>query len=86
MMAPPTLNSPSYPSQSSPAQAPGALQYGGGQVPYPPSAAGMVPPPQQYVPRNAAVEVEGAGRSKSQLIVGIDFVSLRRGKDRGLTA
>jgi hypothetical protein len=31
--------------------------------------------PVQYGPRGNAVEVEGAGRSKSQLIVGIDFVS-----------
>ncbi len=31
---------------------------------------------QQYANRNA-VEVEGAGRSKAQLIVGIDFVSFR---------
>lgn len=29
----------------------------------------------QYASRGAAVEVEGAGRSKAQLIVGIDFVS-----------
>lgn len=31
---------------------------------------------QQYANRNNAVEVEGAGRSKAQLIVGIDFVSI----------
>jgi hypothetical protein len=30
----------------------------------------------QYANRNNAVEVEGAGRSKAQLIVGIDFVSI----------
>lgn len=30
----------------------------------------------QYQARGAPVEVEGAGRSKAQLIVGIDFVSL----------
>ena len=29
----------------------------------------------QYGGRGQAVEVEGAGRSKAQLIVGIDFVS-----------
>lgn len=31
----------------------------------------------QYANRNNAVEVEGAGRSKAQLIVGIDFVSIQ---------
>jgi hypothetical protein len=36
---------------------------------------GALQNPTQYVARNNAVEVEGAGRSKSQLIVGIDFVS-----------
>lgn len=42
------------------------------------------PPAQQNMPqpyggaRNNAVEVEGAGRSKSQLIVGIDFVGRTR--------
>lgn len=40
------------------------------QVPH-----GMAPgmPQPQYGVRNPAVEVEGAGRSKAQLIVGIDF-------------
>ncbi|KFY01733.1 hypothetical protein O988_02572, partial [Pseudogymnoascus sp. VKM F-3808] len=50
---------------------PGPPGYGGGQQPYGAPPAGMVPAP--YVARNNAVEVEGAGRSKSQLIVGIDF-------------
>lgn len=51
---------------------PGPPQYGG--APYPPQGqGGMAPAP--YAARNNAVEVEGAGRSKSQLIVGIDFVS-----------
>ncbi|KFY28843.1 hypothetical protein V493_02733, partial [Pseudogymnoascus sp. VKM F-4281 (FW-2241)] len=45
--------------------------YGGQQQPYAPQQGGMAPAP--YVTRNNAVEVEGAGRSKSQLIVGIDF-------------
>jgi hypothetical protein len=53
---------------------PGPPGYGGGQQPYGAPQGGMVPAP--YVARNNAVEVEGAGRSKSQLIVGIDFVSL----------
>lgn len=44
-------------------------------APYPPPGqGGMAPLP--YAARNNAVEVEGAGRSKSQLIVGIDFVSI----------
>lgn len=51
----------------------GPPQYG--QPPYPNQGqqGGMVSAP--YTGRNNAVEVEGAGRSKSQLIVGIDFVS-----------
>lgn len=36
----------------------------------------------QYANRNA-VEVEGAGRSKAQLIVGIDFVSQHAPHDKG---
>lgn len=54
----------------------GPPQYGG--APYPQQGGdGMAPAPypvQQQ--RGNAVEVEGAGRSKSQLIVGIDFVSV----------
>lgn len=61
-------------------QIPGPPGYGG-QQPYAPQG-GMVPAP--YVSRNGAVEVEGAGRSKSQLIVGIDFVSLIRNRDEDL--
>lgn len=41
----------------------------GGQGGGPPPSAG------QYPGRNNPVEVEGAGRNKAQLIVGIDFVS-----------
>jgi hypothetical protein len=52
----------------------GPPQYGGG--PYPPPGAPGAMAPVQYAPRSNAVEVEGAGRSKSQLIVGIDFVSI----------
>lgn len=49
----------------------------GGQVGYPPGAP---PPPggpiaQQFRAGNPAAEVEGASKSKAQLIVGIDFVS-----------
>jgi hypothetical protein len=54
----------------------------GGPPGYGPPQYGAPPPPpggsiaaQQYANRNA-VEVEGAGRSKAQLIVGIDFVSI----------
>jgi hypothetical protein len=52
---------PGYPAQ----QPPYAGAYGG-----PPPAAAVQP-----YQRPGAVEVEGAGRSKAQLIVGIDFVS-----------
>lgn len=51
----------------------GPPQYGG--PPYPQAQQAAMSAPQAYVARNNAVEVEGAGRSKSQLIVGIDFVS-----------
>ena len=48
----------------------------GGQAGYPPGAP---PPPggpiAQQFRSNPAAEVEGASKSKSQLIVGIDFVS-----------
>jgi hypothetical protein len=57
-----------------PPPAGGPPQYG------PPQYGAPVPGNQsvaaaQYANRNNAVEVEGAGRSKAQLIVGIDFVS-----------
>lgn len=45
-------------------------QYGAGGAPM---QGGAGP---QYGARNNAVEVEGAGKSKAQLIVGIDFVSI----------
>lgn len=46
------------------------------QPPYPNQGqhGGLVP--ARYPLQNNAVEVEGAVRSKAQLIVGIDFVSL----------
>lgn len=55
----------------------GPPQYGGGPPQY--GAPGIPTGNQslaaaQYLNRNNAVEVEGAGRSKAQLIVGIDFV------------
>ena len=66
---PPPINTGSYP-QGHPAlggtsQPPG---YGGGYGQAQPTLG-------QYGARGQAVEVEGAGRSKAQLIVGIDFVS-----------
>lgn len=50
--------------------------YGGGYGAPPPAAAPAAPQgPQSYTRPGGAVEVEAAGRSKAQLIVGIDFVS-----------
>jgi hypothetical protein len=84
MGGPPPINTATtggYPPQHGPPLAGPPLQGGpGGPPQY--GGAGYVPPgmggmgaPVQYGPRGNAVEVEGAGRSKSQLIVGIDFVS-----------
>jgi hypothetical protein len=54
----------------------GPPQYGGG-APYANTGGGGMGAPAPYgAQRPNAVEVEGAGRSKSQLIVGIDFVSV----------
>ena len=71
---PPPINTAAYP-QGHPAlggtsQPPG---YGGG---YGQGQGMSAPQPTlgQYGGRGQAVEVEGAGRSKAQLIVGIDFV------------
>jgi hypothetical protein len=50
----------------------GPPQYGA--PPAPPGGASVAA--AQYANRNNAVEVEGAGRSKAQLIVGIDFVRI----------
>ena len=71
---PPPISTGQYP-QGHPALG-GASQppgYGGGYV----QGQGMSAPQPtlgQYGGRGQAVEVEGAGRSKAQLIVGIDFV------------
>lgn len=68
---PPPINTSVY-SQGHPALG-GASQppqYAGGY-----GGGGGVHGGPQYGGRGAAVEVEGAGRSKAQLIVGIDFVS-----------
>lgn len=69
MNQPPPINTNSYP-QGHPAlggQPPG---YGGGY-----GQSMTQPTLGNYGGRSGAVEVEGAGRSKAQLIVGIDFVS-----------
>lgn len=83
MGGPPPINTAAggYPQQHGPppmggpplSQGGGPPQYGGG-APYAPAGAGGMAPVPYTRPGNA-VEVEGAGRSKSQLIVGIDFVS-----------
>ena len=63
---------PGYPPQQQQQQQAGyAAGYGAPPQATPPAPAG----PQSYN-RPGAVEVEGAGRSKAQLIVGIDFVSI----------
>jgi hypothetical protein len=67
---PPAGGPPGYPPQAPP-QA-GYGQYGGPPPPAPPPAAPHAA--QQYQRPNVA-EVGGEGRSKAQLIVGIDFVS-----------
>lgn len=66
---PPQPGPPGYPPQPPPGQ------YGAGYGPPPPP-----PGPQQHGPpavynRPGMAEVQGEGRSKAQLIVGIDFVS-----------
>jgi hypothetical protein len=86
MGGPPPINTaasgypPGHPAaggMGAPPAAGGPPQYGGGPPQYgaPPPAGGSIAA-QQYANRNNAVEVEGAGRSKAQLIVGIDFVSI----------
>lgn len=65
---PPQGGPPGYPPQPPPGQ------YGAGYGAPPPPAAHGQGPVQQYRPPGMA-EVAGEGRSKAQLIVGIDFVS-----------
>jgi len=70
---PPIDTRQGYPAanpQSGPQQPPG---YGGGTYGQPIQQAGMPHTVGQYGQGRPA-EVEGAGRSKAQLIVGIDFV------------
>ena len=87
MGGPPPINTaasgypPGHPAaggMGAPPPAGGPPQYGGGPPQYgAPGGAvgGQSIAAAQYANRNNAVEVEGAGRSKAQLIVGIDFVS-----------
>jgi hypothetical protein len=82
MGGPPPINTaaagypPGHPvgGMGAPPQVGGPPQYGPPQYGAPPPGGGSVAA-AQYANRNNAVEVEGAGRSKAQLIVGIDFVS-----------
>lgn len=74
---PPPINTGSYPPGHPALAGPQPPGYGGGYPPQqpPPNAMHNAPQPTlgQYG-ANRPVEVEGAGRSKAQLIVGIDFV------------
>lgn len=71
-----------HPALGGSGQPPG---YGGGYS----QANGLGSAPQptlgQYPSRGAPVEVEGAGRSKAQLIVGIDFVGFQTSMSLGFT-
>lgn len=74
---PPNMNPlgqmpPGMPQGGPPPGAPGFGQPTG-YPPGPPPAGGPIA--QQFQQNNPAAEVEGASRSKAQLIVGIDFVS-----------
>jgi len=70
---PPQPGPPGYPPQGPP----GAGGYGGGYGAPPPGPPAHGPPATYNRPSNMA-EVAGEGRSKAQLIVGIDFVSSPR--------
>jgi hypothetical protein len=83
MGGPPPINTaasgypPGHPGaggMGAPPVAGGPPQYGPPQYGAPGAPAGGSIAAAQYANRNNAVEVEGAGRSKAQLIVGIDFV------------
>lgn len=68
---PPQGGPPGYPPQPPAGQYPGQA-YGAP----PPNQGAPMGAPAQYRPGGMAAEVPGEGRSKAQLIVGIDFVSL----------
>jgi hypothetical protein len=72
---PPHSGPPGYP----PTGPPGHQQYGQGYGAPPPGAPAPHGPPATYNrPSGSVSEVAGEGRSKAQLIVGIDFVSSLR--------
>jgi len=71
---PPQAGPPGYPPQGPP----GAGQYGQGYGAPPPGAPAPHGPPATYNRPSGMAEVAGEGRSKAQLIVGIDFVSSLR--------
>jgi hypothetical protein len=71
---PPQGGPPGYPAQGPP----GAGQYGQGYGAPPPGAPASHGPPATYNRPSGMAEVAGEGRSKAQLIVGIDFVSSPR--------
>ncbi|KAH6872295.1 hypothetical protein J4E91_010029 [Alternaria rosae] len=66
---PPQAGPPGYPPQGPP----GAGQYGQGYGAPPPGAPAPHGPPAAYNRPSGMAEVAGEGRSKAQLIVGIDF-------------
>jgi hypothetical protein len=71
---PPQAGPPGYPPQGPP----GAGQYGQGYGAPLPGAPAPHGPPATYNRPSGMAEVAGEGRSKAQLIVGIDFVSSHR--------
>ncbi len=84
MGGPPPINTaatggypPGHPAggMGAPPPAGGPPGYGPPQYGAPLPTGGNSVAAAQYANRNNAVEVEGAGRSKAQLIVGIDFVN-----------
>jgi hypothetical protein len=72
---PPQPGPPGYPPQGPP----GAGQYGQGYGAPPPGAPAPHGAPAAYSRPSGMAEVAGEGRSKAQLIVGIDFVSRASG-------
>ena len=73
-----------YPPQGPPGyppQPPQAGGYGGGYGAPPPAPAPAAPHAQAAYNRPGVAEVAGEGRSKAQLIVGIDFVSRKNTKE-----
>jgi hypothetical protein len=72
---PPQAGPPGYPPQGPP----GAGQYGQGYGAPPPGPPAPHGAPAAYSRPSGMAEVAGEGRSKAQLIVGIDFVSRASG-------